>query len=115
METIKENFIFKKAYNKGEKQADKFVVLYSLKRKKGVRYGVTVSKKIGKAVVRNRLRRQFRECLRVLEPYINDGQDIVLVARSAAVYAPYSALLDSIRSQMLKGGMLCEESVNTSD
>ncbi|MBQ2967518.1 MAG: ribonuclease P protein component [Clostridia bacterium] len=114
METIKENFIFKKAYNKGTKQAGKYVVLYSLKRKSGIRYGVTVSKKIGKAVVRNRLRRQFRECLRILEPYIGDGQDIVLVARSAAVYAPYSALLDSIRGQMIKGGMLNEEALHSS-
>lgn len=115
METIKENFIFKKAYSKGKKEAGKLIVLYSLKHKNGKRYGITVSKKLGKAVVRNQIRRRIRECLRILEPYINNDQDIVLVARSAAVYAPFSALLDSIRGQMIKGGMLCEESVNTSD
>ncbi len=109
METIKENYVFKKAYNKGKKQAGKYVVLYALKRKSGIRYGITVSKKIGKAVVRNRIRRQIRESFRYLEPYTNDGVDLVFVVRSAAVGAEFKTLFLALQAQMKKGGILSEE------
>ena len=54
------------------------------------RYGFSVSKRVGKAVIRNRVKRLLREILRVtaLEP----GWDIVFIARPAAAGADYASL-----------------------
>jgi len=112
METITENYLFKKAYTKGNKQAGRLLVVYGLKRKHGIRYGVTVSKKLGKAVVRNRVRRQLKECFRYLEPYIIEGSDIVFVARSAAVDASFADLFYAMKNQLLAGGLICEENID---
>lgn len=112
METIKENFTFKRAYHKGEKHTGKLVVVYSLKRKSGIRFGITVSKKLGKAVVRNGVRRKIKECLRFLKPYMLDGSDIVLVARGAAVNATFEELFYSLKAQLEAGGLIGEETVH---
>ena len=112
METITENYLFKKAYTKGNKQAGKLLVVYGLKRKHGIRYGLTVSKKIGKAVVRNRLRRQLRECFRYLEPFVKDGSDIIFVARSAAVDSSFANIFYAMKSQLEAGGLLREEAID---
>lgn len=109
METIKENYVFKRAYSKGKKQAGKYIVVYGVKRKAGIRYGITVSKKIGKAVVRNRIRRLIRESFRYLEPYTKNGYELVFVARSAAASAKFDNIFYAMREQMEKGDMLCDE------
>ena len=56
------------------------------------RLGITVSTKIGKAVVRNRIRRRLREIYRLQEEKVQPGYDIVLVARTRSRYAEYSML-----------------------
>ncbi len=45
------------------------------------RYGFIVSKQLGKAVVRNRIRRRLREVVRALDPQLKSGFDVVLIAR----------------------------------
>lgn len=111
METITENYLFKKAYTKGNKQAGKLIVVYGLKRKHGIRYGITVSKKLGKAVVRNSVRRKIRECFRYLEPYVTDGVEVVFVARSAAVESSFAELFHAMKKQLLAGGLISEENI----
>lgn len=112
METIKENFIFKRAYHKGLKLQGKFLVVYRLKKNSGIRFGITVSKKLGKAVVRNSVRRKIRECLRYLSPYLEDGSDIIVVARSSAVNATFAELFYALKSQFEAGGLISEEVAN---
>lgn len=112
METIKENYLFKKAYTKGKKQTGKYLVLYALNSKHGVRYGVTVSKKIGKAVVRNRVRRKIKECFRYLEPFVKDGTELVFVARGASVDASFNQLFDAMKTALMQGGIISEENID---
>lgn len=51
----------------------------------GARFGFTVTKKLGGAVVRNRIRRRLKEALRSLEPDVAlPGHDYVLIARARA-------------------------------
>ena len=91
--TIKENRTFRRIYSKGRSAVTPFLVLYC--RPNGQdhnRLGVTVSTKLGGAVVRNRARRRLREVFRLAQPRLRQGYDIVLVARSRAVNGPYDRL-----------------------
>ena len=53
----------------------------------GTRFGISTSRRLGGAVVRNRIRRRIRECLRDLTPRILPCFDILLVARQGSVTA----------------------------
>ena len=64
--TLKKNYEFKRLYNKGKTAVTPYMVVYALKNHKGIRrVGYTVSTKLGKAVVRNRIRRRLREIYRL--------------------------------------------------
>ena len=108
--SLKLNHVFRKLYHtKGV--ADGFLVLYARKnRTPGNRVGITVSKKLGKAHIRNRTRRRIREVYRLNEEKFRPGWDIVVVARSKAVDAPFDALTKSYLSLAKKAGLLSEES-----
>lgn len=67
-----------------------------------VRVGFTVTKKLGGAVVRNRIRRRLREAARALLPVVGEeGCDYVLIARSAAETQKYADLLDDMKRALL--------------
>lgn len=86
--SLKLNHIFRRLYHTSG-VADGLLVLYARKnRTDGNRVGVTVSKKLGKAHVRNRTRRRIREVYRLNEEKFQPGWDIVVVARTKAVEAP---------------------------
>ena len=91
--TIKENRTFRRIYSKGRSAVTPFLVVYCRKNGKGNnRIGITVSTKLGGAVVRNRARRRLREVYRLAQPDLLQGYDIILVARSRAVNGPYRKL-----------------------
>lgn len=91
--SIKENYEFRRIYAKGKSGVSPFLVVYCRPNRRGNnRLGVTVSAKLGKAVVRNRVRRRLREIYRLSQPGMKRGYDIVLVARSRAVTASYREL-----------------------
>ena len=58
----------------------------------GSRFGFTVSKKVGKAVVRNRVRRRLKAAARELLPMARAGYDYVVIARPSAIERPYADL-----------------------
>jgi len=62
------------------------------------RLGVTVSTKLGGAVVRNRIRRRLKEVYRLNEEKLSAGYDIVLVARTRSAYAGFRELESSVLS-----------------
>ena len=73
------------------------------------RVGITVGKKLGKAHVRNRTRRRIREVYRLNEEKFQPGWDIVVVARSRAVDAPFEKLVKSYLSLAERAGLLRQE------
>ena len=86
---LKLNHIFRRLYA-SEGYANGYLVLYARRnRTGGNRLGITVSKKLGHAVVRNRVRRRLREIYRLHEDRISTGLDIVVVARVKAAHADY--------------------------
>lgn len=99
---ISENHLYKKVYAKGDKAVCKHIVVYVLTdyhasrlqrenplKKRINRVGLTVSTRLGKAVVRSRVRRILREAYRKLETErdIKKGKLIVIAARDAAASA----------------------------
>lgn len=52
------------------------------------RYGLVVSRRVGSAVVRNRIRRLLRESVRGLHPRLTPGRDIIIIARPDLVGQP---------------------------
>ena len=83
--SITRNSLFRRLYAKGKTVSSFDIIVYTLpNRSGGNRLGVTVSTKIGKAVVRNRIRRRIKEAYRTIEMNIPDGVNMVIVARSAA-------------------------------
>ena len=71
--------------------------------------GITVSKKLGKAHIRNRTRRRIREVYRLNEEKFQPGWDIVVVARTRAVDAPFEKLTKSYLALAKKLNLLVEE------
>ena len=104
--SLKLNHIFRRLYHtKGF--ADANMVLYVRRNHTpGNRIGYTVGKKLGKAHVRNLVRRRLREIYRLNEARFLPGYDIVVVARTRAVEAPFEKLTASYLALAAKAGVL---------
>ena len=106
--SLKLNHIFRRLYHTSG-FADGLLVLYARKNRTAEnRVGITVSKKLGKAHVRNRTRRRIREVYRLNEAKFRPGWDIVVVARTKAVDAEFSQLTKSFLALAKKAGILRE-------
>lgn len=108
--SLKENHLFRRAYQKGKTAADGRLALYVRRRGgQGNRLGLTVSTKLGHAVVRNRVRRRLREIYRLHEDQLIGGVDVVVVARVRAAHSRYSQLESSFLRLADKLGLLKKE------
>ncbi|MGM9589975.1 MAG: ribonuclease P protein component [Faecousia sp.] len=107
--SLKLNHIFQRLY-RTHGCADACLVLYARKNRTDQnRVGITVGKKLGKAHIRNRTRRRIREIYRLNEQRFQPGWDIVVVARSRAVEAPFDKLTKSYLTLAQKAGILRED------
>lgn len=94
--TLKENYEFRRLYQKGASAVGGCMVIYCRRNRLGRnRLGITVSVKIGNAVKRNRARRRLREVCRLNSPCLRQGWDMVLVARGRTLTAPWKELNDT--------------------
>ena len=105
--SLKDNKQFKKIYSKGKSFANNLLVIYYMKNNLSVvRLGITVNKKVGKAVVRNRVRRLIKESYRLKEKYLAEGYDIVFVSRIRAKDATDKEISGAMHHLLKKAGLL---------
>ena len=106
---LKLNHIFRRLYATSG-HANSFLVLYARPNRTATnRVGITAGKKLGHAVVRNRIRRRLREVYRLNESRFAPGWDIVVVARSRCIKADFSLLTEAYLSLAEKAGILRAE------
>lgn len=113
--SIKENYLFSKAYAKGKRQAAKTVTVYVLPNFKSAetKLGITVSKKLGGAVQRTRARRLIREAIRLLYARREFSRPlfIVVVARGALLdkKRKMGEVMDDLSYAFTKLGVFSEQ------
>lgn len=91
--SLKSNRDFRRLYSRGRRAVSPTLALYARRGRSGQnRLGITVSKKLGNAVTRNRVRRRLREVYRLHEEAFLPGRDIVVVARVRAAHVSYQIL-----------------------
>ena len=92
-QSLTENYEFRRVYGRGKSAGTVHIVAYVLPNRRAYnRLGITVSAKVGKAVLRNKIRRRLKEIYRLEEPSILAGFDIVIVARVKAGESDYHTL-----------------------
>lgn len=109
--SLNQNTVFKRLYYRGKSVSHPSLVLYFMKNHREadlVRLGITVSKKLGKAVRRNRIRRLIREAFRVHESRVKCGYTLVVVARFACLDKSYSELVEVMRVLLVRSKLLEE-------
>ncbi|MBV9356594.1 MAG: ribonuclease P protein component [Chloroflexi bacterium] len=107
---LRSNAEFARVRASGRSVAHPLLVVIVLPNERAqTRLGVTVSRRVGTAVVRNRVRRRLREALRARYGGLLGGHDVVLVARPAVARATWMELNAALDQSLARTG-LCRSS-----
>lgn len=105
--TLNRNCDFRRLYYRGKSYTNPALVVYLKKSGAGIcRIGITVSKKIGCAVERNRCKRIIRAAWCGVEPEINGSYDIIFVARSKTKYLKSTDIQDIMLDIFAQAGAI---------
>lgn len=105
--TLKKNRDFARVYRCGKSYVSSGLVTYVHKNKtNNLRIGITTSKKVGKAVVRNRCRRIIRAAFTPLIPRLKTGYDIIFVSRTRTAFLKSTDIAGMMIGHLKNAGVL---------
>ena len=113
-ERLRANPLFKQVFHGGRSYAEPLLVLHVLRLPDSPErreFGFSVSKKVGNAVHRNRVRRRLREAIRLRLPQLPTGFRAVVVARAAADAATWADLDAALGRALTRAGLLVQSGV----
>jgi ribonuclease P protein component len=104
---LTEDSEFKRVRHEGRSWAHPLLVMYARRGdNQATRVGISVSRRLGSAVVRNRVKRRIREAMRRRLQAVRPGWDLVLIARTAAAAARYQQLAMTLDHLLRRAGLL---------
>lgn len=104
---LRKNNEFRQIYKKSHSIADPYLVLYYRQNNSNnIRFGFSISKKLGKAHYRNHLKRQLREIARKNINNIKPGFDLIFIARQKIKGKSYQDVEKSMKYLLKKGRLL---------
>ena len=109
---LRKNSEFRTVYRRGKSFSNKLLVLYVFKNsnnKNFDRIGISVSKKVGKSVIRSRVKRLISESYRLNCFCIKKGYDLVFIARVACKDRTYKDIESSLKNLFSKAGLYDNE------
>jgi ribonuclease P protein component len=107
---LKNNWDFKRVYRYGRTVVSRNIVLYyCLNGMSSNRIGFSISKKVGKSVVRNKIKRIYREAFTRVEKQLCKGYDFVVIARKPAVDVSFHEALKELHNLCRKGKLLSKK------
>ena len=113
---IKKNEEFQKVFKNGKSVANRQFVVYSLEKKdqQDFRIGLSIGKKIGNAVTRNRVKRYVRQAFLELNEEVKSGYDYVIIARVPAATLDFHETKKSLE-HVLKVGKVLKKPKNVNN
>lgn len=123
MQSLRKNREFRLVYRRGESSSNKILVLYVFKNRrnrdeKNLPYnkvGISVSKKVGKSVVRSRVKRLISESYRLNCDNLKEGYDFIFIARNPIVGKSYKEVESAALHLLKKAGLYKDEKVTNSN
>lgn len=112
---LKKNKEFQFVFQSGVSKANRQFVVYYTDRpeKEFFRVGISVSKRVGNAVTRNRIKRYVRELIRFLEKDLSEGKDYVIIARKPTAEMDFHEMKSSLVHVLKRAGVLRRKSGGT--
>jgi ribonuclease P protein component len=105
---LKKDCDFRKVYKHGKSFANRYLVMYILENKSdSSRIGISVSKKVGNAITRNKIRRRIKEAYRLnIDENVKNGYDIIFIARVSCNEAEYKDIDKAINHLVKKSNLI---------
>ena len=100
---IRKSEDFSNIISTGHSLKNKYLSIY-YKESKNTLYGITVPKKVGHAVIRNKLKRQVKNIIRTNEKYIQSNYNYVIIIKEPSLKLDYEGLIYNLLELMKKVG-----------
>lgn len=109
---LKKRYQFNYVYKSGEHFSGEHMILYVASSKtKNIKVGLAVTKKVGHAVVRNKVRRRLREIIQKQLPNLKQNYNIIVVARENITSANFDELSLELNKLIKKANLIKNEEI----